>query len=250
MYLGVALCFVILGHLLLMVGWLQLLRYLNIEIKAIAVLQGYIVSFLPRYVPGTVWGYLSRGEWLHARYGVPYTITHLASMLEMGFMLLAVITIMGMYATWYLAVLMPLVVGGSWLAFQQIARVLPNRFQHTLSLTQWSIAYLIYTAAWHAQSVSFMLITTGFSGQVTWSQAIFMYSVAWFIGFLVIIVPTGLGVREATLAQLLASTTTLSAGTTSAIAIMARLLIYISELIWLIIGLILTRFQRIIPKDY
>ena len=47
-----------------MAAWRYLMQDLGIKLTWRSIIGGYMLSFLPRYVPGSVWGYLSRSEWL------------------------------------------------------------------------------------------------------------------------------------------------------------------------------------------
>lgn len=64
----------------------------------------------------------------------------------------------------------------------------------------------------------------------------FAFSLAWLAGFVLVFVPAGLGVREIALSGLLGSAVGLSPATGTAIAVMSRLLILLSELGWVMVG--------------
>jgi hypothetical protein len=80
---AIGLTFII--YALQMIAWGQIMLGLGSLINLPAVLQGYIISFLPRYIPGTIWGYLSRAEWLKSTYNVPHSTSTLGSVLGKGY---------------------------------------------------------------------------------------------------------------------------------------------------------------------
>ena len=81
-WLVVALLSVMAGTMLQVAAWVYLMGGLGVPLLWRKVVWGYIFSFVPRYVPGSVWGYLSRGEWLFQSQGVSRRVTALGSVLE------------------------------------------------------------------------------------------------------------------------------------------------------------------------
>jgi uncharacterized membrane protein YbhN (UPF0104 family) len=77
-----ALCLSIIGVMLQMIAWKVILQGAGQEISLIHVFSGFNLSFVARYIPGTVWGYLSRGEWLKREHEIPYAITNYSSIIE------------------------------------------------------------------------------------------------------------------------------------------------------------------------
>ena len=57
-WLAAALGLVMVGYLLQLGGWLLVMRCLRCDMTVSNAFAGYYLSFLPRYIPGTVWGYL------------------------------------------------------------------------------------------------------------------------------------------------------------------------------------------------
>jgi len=64
-------------------GWLLLINTIGYELKLKKVVFGYTFTFLPRYIPGTIWGYLTRSEWLLKLYKIPYKDSAFISLVEM-----------------------------------------------------------------------------------------------------------------------------------------------------------------------
>ena len=69
-------------QLVQMLAWIQVMRYLGYPLPFGRALAGYMLSFLPRYIPGSVWGYLGRSEWLARSYGISYAGSMTGSLLE------------------------------------------------------------------------------------------------------------------------------------------------------------------------
>ncbi len=65
-------------------AWVLLMRSLNIELPIHKARYIYSLSFLARYIPGSIWGYLSRSEWLLHDYQVSYTSSNYGSILEVA----------------------------------------------------------------------------------------------------------------------------------------------------------------------
>jgi uncharacterized membrane protein YbhN (UPF0104 family) len=57
----------------------------------------------------------------------------------------------------------------------------------------------------------------------------FVYAVSWLVGFFVVFIPSGLGVRELTMSSLLVAVAGMSTGIASAAALAVRALLLITE---------------------
>jgi hypothetical protein len=243
-------------------AWAELMRNLGCSINLLVALQGYMVSFLPRYIPGTVWGYLSRDEWLKSQYDVPYFKSTMGSVMEVGFILLTASMISIAYyawSTWSEPLRLVLVIGllllpyPTWYSFKWVWHLffskqsasLDNYVQSTPNFWRWLLAYSIYLAMWSCHGLSLLLLlnafNTGYEGNLF--EATFIFSLSWLAGFVVLIVPSGLGIREFVLANLLVSQSTLNVQTASAVAVVSRFCIYLAEIVWLLLGLLMMRIR-------
>ena len=83
------------GYGILMAAWGAIMASQGVVLRPAAIVQGYLLSFLPRYIPGSVWGYLSRNEWLARYHGVGYGVATLTSFMEAGLLLLTAVTFAG-----------------------------------------------------------------------------------------------------------------------------------------------------------
>src|SRR3972149_6374809 len=81
-FIGLALAIGVAAIGIQTIAWARLMRAFGIYLSWSQVLQGYTLSFLPRYIPGSVWGYLSRNEWLLQNHNVRYGISNRVSLLE------------------------------------------------------------------------------------------------------------------------------------------------------------------------
>jgi hypothetical protein len=252
---------IIFAYLLQMTAWMLILRGLGHTIGLREVLSRYVLSFLPRYIPGTVWGYLGRGEWLKTRCGVPYAVSTVSSVLEIGIGLVtAMLTAAMAYAVmmWHapalwlvvpVAVLAPWL---SWLAYDTLRRLVLARPIWALQVIAagetgvgpgfWLAAFLIYYGFWLCYGSAVALLLQALAGQSpNLLPSTFAYAVAWTAGFLILFVPSGLGAREATLSGLLVWQLQISAATAGGVSIAARGVVLLAEAAWLLAGVVLSR---------
>lgn len=101
-------------------------------------------------------------------------------------------------------------------------------------MTAWSALFWVLTGL-----AFYVLLGSAVEAKLRWYEATGAYALAWLAGFLVIILPAGLGVRESVLAMLLAPWVT--PGEAVFIAVLARLWWVLAEAVWIVIGLVLLR---------
>ncbi len=252
-----------------MLAWQMLMTGLQAHLAWGDVLQGYVLSFIPRYIPGTVWGYITRGEWLNKSFAIPFGVTNLGSVLEMVFILIANLTWIasGYISTLWLkfAILIaPLCLAWvvwtitQWLAPKPVFLIAFGKEAEaavrSFSLPRWLALTMLMIIFWGLQGLSFQMVIWSFlpTGQsLAWSlteywTATSSYNLAWFIGFIVLFVPAGLGLRETFLSRLIQEKLSQPAGTASVIAIAFRLVLAFGELIWALVALIINRW-RVLP---
>lgn len=251
-YLLAALALNLLVYVLQMFAWAMIMRYLGFSISPRQILQGYLLSFLPRYIPGSLWGYWSRSRWLEQCCGVDYATSILGSILEASALILTALSIAAMYLYTSSAgsrrfLLAAACAGLLWLACL-VAPVLASRLSKERShshsrkghaLHVWFAVVALHLALWVTYGGSILLIGNAVlatpSGDLL--GAIFSSSLSWLLGFVVIIVPTGIGVRELTLSTLLSIHSDLLPWQANLVAIISRLAIILAELGWLVVGL-------------
>ncbi|MBL8057064.1 MAG: flippase-like domain-containing protein [Anaerolineales bacterium] len=261
--LALAGAFAVVAIAVQMAAWGWLLRSLGVIVPGRAILRGYILSFLPRYIPGLVWGYLSRSEWLARDHQVSFGLSNLASLLEMGLILAAGLSLIGFQAlaavggpaAWLaggvlagLAALTPLILAGLWRRWRPAAADgLPRlRWTHSLILMGlYLLFWLCHGAA--IQSLAYALEPEAATSLLACAAS---FALAWWLGFIVILVPSGLGVREWALAAALAAFAGLPVASAGLVALLTRLVSVLSEGGWALVGAALTmRSAKSRPPD-
>lgn len=237
-------------------SWTLIMRHLGVTLAPRQVVQGFYLSFLPRYIPGTVWGYLTRSEWLEQAFEVPYSVSVMGSVLEAAGLLLTGLFMVGVYfcgrTTGSVQLIVAAASGGlllaTWLVVPQLAmlvnslvrrgKLAPSRGGRIPSAA-WSGAILLHLALWLAFGASLLFAAESMAAIPSFNllSSTFAASLSWIAGFLVIIVPTGLGVREFTLSTLLSSYAGFRPWQADVLAVVSRLAIVLAELAWLLVGL-------------
>jgi glycosyltransferase 2 family protein len=252
-------------------GWNALIRLLNVRIPFQKAFTGYVISFLPRYIPGTVWGYLSRGEWLWKEKGVNRAITNFSSILEVAIIILTNLLLYEVaqrpfkgYSLQFGSEILSIIGVAMlvWVIFHFFIqkwgylplfnRWLPGLKEWKFSLVDWMAAFISYIAMWLSYGASLWLILRAISPQAvswsfsSWIQITGYFNLSWLVGFLILFVPAGLGVREAILANLLALNLGINQGIANELTIFFRLVIILSEFILagLIIGVRITKIGQ------
>ena len=244
----------VVAYFVQMAAWALIMRYLQAPLGPKAVIEGYALSFLPRYIPGSVWGYLSRNEWLAQIHGVTYGVSTTASLLEAAMLLITAAIVGALYwlpTQWPLPFMAAAIglagVFGAWLAWRILpwlaARLLRRRepipTQPSESWALWGMTVLLYLLFWGLQGGALIAIAQTLCGDTVPGlfAATAAFAVAWAIGFLVVFVPAGMGVREWSLSALLVSFALLPGGQATLIALISRLGLIVAELIVLALSL-------------
>jgi hypothetical protein len=251
--LGAGLGAELVAYLLLMAGWALIMRLLGVRMGALPVLRGYLLSFLPRYIPGTVWGYFGRNEWLAREHGVAYRQSSTGSILEV---IMLVATCGALVAGWLFPGWAGLLAAVALLAAAAVATVLVVRRLaggDSSQLDSTGIAWLTWTAvavihlgfwAMHGLATGLVAAAIGAGGGVSLWSFTASFAASWLAGFLAVFVPAGLGVREWVLGELLGRSGAFAPGEPSLIAVLGRFLMVLAELLLLGLGLALMVSQR------
>lgn len=268
--LAQALMLVLLG--LQMWTWQTVMVGLGARLSYREAARGYPLSFIPRYIPGSVWGYLSRGEWLHRGYGVSYSVANLGSIVDILVTLTSSGMVIGLYGL--LAEPQPalrlgglaLLAGLPWAVYaaQRAAPRLPflarwrQRFSldtlEGITLPVWWRCLGIFCLQWLLLgAITLILIAAAAPESVPaltaggLLKATFAFSLAWTAGFLILLVPGGLGVRELALSGLLVSLFGLTPAAGALAAILTRLIYSLAEAGWILYGLAASRLAPLAP---
>lgn len=238
--------------------WKLVLARLGSELDLRASLRIYLASEFVRYIPGNVWHVLTRILWV-GKYGVSRPVAFASMMIELvtklaaGVLIFAVslvfwqnlgavgaalrgslVIVPGIGAIFALLVgLHPRILNGLInLALRLLKRdpvVLTLRYSDILLVTlAWCVSWLV------AGSAFYLLVLALWPGTplVALPICIGIYALAWDIGFVSFITPSGLGFREGAIVGLFAlSLISLPTGLGYIIALLSRLVSTIAELV-------------------
>lgn len=252
-----------------MLLWKKLMQELGVSIHLKNVIKGYELSFLPRYIPGSIWGYASRSEWLHKEFNVAPEITNIGSALEIILLLVSNLgwSLSGfLFTGWYKWVL-PIISPIASVLFLVILRILLKSVNSIINitpkliitlgkirLTSWFFLSIQMVLFWALQGLTLLIILYGFSilSPLSFSSAINhyfyitgSYCLAWVVGFLVFFIPSGIGVRERILSKQLQENFSFSFGISSYASTFMRICLALGELFWILFALIISKSTRL-----
>ncbi len=236
-----------------MIAWQFTLRCLGVGLGMAQIVEGFQLSFLPRYIPGSIWGYLGRSQWLQQAHGIGYGVSMIGSLIE-TVLQAATALIVGLiglsvrgpaHLSWLVrgcavaAFVLLSLAGAPVMAW--FARRLTKGNGPAVHPGMWSAAVVSNLALRLVYGLSFVAVARVVSGSADADPfaAIGAANLSWLLGFIIPIVPTGIGVREWALGQLLTQPGLLSAAHASLAAVLFRLVIILAELLWLVVGLML-----------
>ncbi|WP_194784487.1 lysylphosphatidylglycerol synthase domain-containing protein [Actinomyces haliotis] len=208
----------------------------------------FFAAQLGKYVPGTAWAYVSQMELSRAK-GVRRASSVIVMLLGAGMTVLASFAVglvaapyptVGWLPVWLRALAGALGIVGLVIlsarpaVFAWAVRHLPERarvdtttldgVRHLWTPTAWT---LLATVLYGLHVLVLATVTTpGDASEMIW-RALGGFATAWVVGFLAIIVPAGVGVREVILVAFLAPVTGAAAALT--VTVLSRFLIIIAE---------------------
>lgn len=249
-YLAALLCLDLAAYVLLIAGWGIITRALRLNLTARHMFDGYVLAFLPRYIPGSVWGYVSRGEWMQRTCGASYSQSTAASLMEISvqFGTAGLVVLVGLAPVhWRLAAIALgiCVLAVPWWLLHRLhlhrQQIAPARLA-----VAWLLLFLLYAVFWtvHGMTILMALQAVGTAATLPLPSAVFAFCASWLVGFAAILVPAGLGVRELTLSALLQRMTAIPGGEASLVAVITRLGIVAAELIFLLFAATLMGFDH------
>jgi glycosyltransferase 2 family protein len=226
-------------------GWRRCLAALGTRASVRETLHWYYVGVLGKYVPGGILSVVGRGE-MARRGGVPASVGYGSTVLSLAVTYLAAILVAAIaLATggagrdgryWPVLVLLPLGIAALHPRVVEAAlRVARRVLRRELPITvpRWSVSLgllLWHVPAWLAIGGATWLVAATLDASAPDVRAIlFATVVSWVVGFLVVAAPGGIGVREAVF---VATVTVLgSSGVVAAVAIVARVIFILVDLI-------------------
>lgn len=208
-------------------------------------LRMWMVSEFMRYLPGNVWSFVARYRGARQRGGSRggATISLLIEAINMvagAALVTAMFLRPEFWAIWLVAAAAYVIVVPS--LIQIVARWRRWEFSHALRYGTTVKLLALSVLLWIVYGLAQAIIIKALPG-VSTPNMIFLVGAnvaAWLIGYLSIITPMGLGVREVALASFLASS--VADGVGSILAVLTRVWLIISELVFL--GLVLIVHRR------
>lgn len=244
-------------NFLQMVNWTLILRGLSIFIPLKDTLKYFPRTFLPRYIPGSIWGYLSRGEWLVTNFNTDHKMNIFSSVLEVLIPFSAALFLLSGYLSkvnfgLYLF-FASFSIFAMWYLFDFVRKQLPGHFsfsaqKYHFPLQRWLLGNLIFSINWVLMGLMTMGLIAIFSEEADlpslWSlgnlwKTTLVFCAAWFGGFLVLFVPAGMGVREVLFRLLLVQFMGIPSETALIVAVSSRFVSLLSEGVWLLVGMLI-----------
>jgi uncharacterized membrane protein YbhN (UPF0104 family) len=226
--------------------WNRILAGLGGHLRQGRALRAWFVSNIIRYIPGNVWQFLGMAE-LAAEDGVPRPVTlasiilHQAVSTATGLALAALYFALAGQGHWFAALrpLLLLIPLGLFLLQPRILEAVLNwglrrlrRPPLRVTLTGRAIGWIIlrYVVVWFAEGLSFVAMVRALTpfGWPAVPHLAAAWTGAYIIGYLSLITPSGLGVREAVMVVLLG--TVLPAPVAAVVALATRLWMVLAEL--------------------
>jgi glycosyltransferase 2 family protein len=236
-------------------AWVSMLQHRGHHIRHREAMSWYFTGQLGKYVPGGIWPIVGRGE-LAARSGIPRIDAYASTGLSLVTTYLgAVVTIAlaGLFTGDHL-VLSALVLLGlvsSYVIFSngQLRRAalgvvtkLSPTAQALTDPNRLVRLSIMHVPAWVLMSLSTSVTASAFGIDIGLIDMLFITSASWFIGFVVIGVPGGIGVREAVFTSL--ATGVIGAPAAVSLALMSRLVFIAVDVVGAAVSSLLARSAK------
>jgi len=221
--------------ILVALSWQVFLELIHVRYPARTVLRWFFLGELGKYVPGGVWAVVGRSE-MAVRDGVPrraaYEATLVSLMTTYGlaglggtvlFMLQGERGVWGPSSWYWLALLVfGLTVGMVALIF--LARSTPALLSRIVAVRShgvrpWAMILGANALFWLGVGLSVWALARGLGLEASFLSLVGATSLAWFVGFVVVPAPSGLGVREAVFLWLMPGEAT---GAIAALVVLSR----------------------------
>lgn len=188
---------------ILMAGlWWMLIRLLGGQVKVGEALQAYFLSSLPRYIPGSVWGYVGRTYLIEQR-GVRRAVAVFSTLIEIALLVGSSLGVGGVFLLKFPnAALVALLIGLVMIIGLTFVTLIfnPDRGFQLQFLGISTLIIIAYFVFWVIYGLSIVILIESFVSRITVVDALNVtsgFAIAWLAGFLAIFVPGGLGIREA-----------------------------------------------------
>lgn len=233
------------GMALIGTPWRRIMDVLGHRCTMEETMRWFFPGQLGKYVPGGIWPVVGRGE-LAVRGGVPRTVAYTSVALSLALTYLAAALVALCFlggalvsgqgaagSLWALAVL-PL---GLAALHPRVLTTLVTTAERVLSkaveikVPGYRTTVLLvaeHVPAWLCVGVGTWLVARAFTDDVAVAQVLFAGVLSWIVGFVVIPVPGGIGVREA---AFVAAATSLPSEVAATVAIASRLCFITADLL-------------------
>lgn len=221
--------------------WVSMMSHKGHLVPARTAMSWYFTGQLGKYVPGGIWPIVGRAE-LATRHGVSRLDAYASTGLSLVTTYLAAVLTLAIGAAftdnrWPITVLVAMGSAVGYLVFSNqtlrsriislLTRVSPN--MQTLTDPQ-RLAKLavLHVPAWILMSLSTSVTASAFGANIGILEMLFITSTSWFVGFVVIGVPGGIGVREAVFTSL--ASPLVGAPIAVSLALMSRVVFIVVDL--------------------
>ncbi len=240
-------------------AWYILLEesFWKIQKNFFELIKGYTLSFIPRYLPGSVWGYLSRSEWLFQKFSISYNKSNSVSILELASTITANLLLifiwinltylkdkfyLGLLLIFALPLLVWLIISGGF-RFINFSKI--NFFNFgTIEfnpglLKNWFLSVFFFFLHWFflANCLNEILLFLG-NQSLSIIDSMFATCASWLTGFLIFFVPAGIGFREATLFFILNNFFLVNLNIINITVVLFRFLSILAEVSWILLKIV------------
>lgn len=222
--------------------WRRALRLLGGDLAMDETIARYYVGEIGKYVPGGVWPVVGRGE-LARRAGVSRGAAYGSVALSLAALYLAAmfLVVLGLPAIvgdgdpggelWVVALLPLGIVGLHHAVLDRVRGVgekaLRRRIDVTIPPWKDSLGLIVlYVPSWLLIGTATWAVARGLGQDVGWLDIAPAAVLSWVVGFVLVFVPGGVGVREAVF---IAAAGSLDAGVGAAVAVIARVLFVVVD---------------------
>ena len=258
-YLAVAFAVIAAYYLVFICGWIRMLAAWRIRVGYGEALEAEMISMLAKYVPGGVWTPAARTVALRRSAGVTETTTVLASiLLEAALSAISGVIVFVIGLAWVrnAHAPLPLLIAFALLCavlihprvFEPLANRLLRPFGSTITPLPFGIMLALlafYCVTWLIGGLGLYFLLLSVDAHPALSTIAFLggtSAIGAIVAVLAVFAPSGLGVREAAMYELLKAVT--SNGPALDATLMNRLAITLVEVALFVVGLVGWRFRR------
>lgn len=235
----------LLGMTTIGLNWHRILRDLGfVANRRRTSLHQYFVGQLGKYIPGGIWPIVGRAEMAH-RGGATRSAAYAGTLLSLGSTYLAglltaaaFLAVLGLggdepgWTIWLVAIipigLLALHPSVLTQTMRWASRI--SKRQLEVPIPKWSRSVtlvVLHIPAWLAISAATYLVSESLGGGASFGRVVVATSVAWFLGFVVIGLPGGIGVREAVFVSLVSP---MDPAIAAAVALVSRVVFIVVDL--------------------